>query len=114
MQHSEYIVVVPAATAVRVCGDSPTRSSLRLKNIGAVDLWIGNGMGVRATNGYPLGAVIAACFQAELALHLPWGDDTTQSYYAYNASAMTAGSIAVMEHCCPKIHLPSELEGPIT
>ena len=114
MQHSEYQVPVPAGTAVRVCGDSPTRSSLRLKNNGSVDLWIGNGMGVRETTGYPLGAVIAACFQAELALHLPWGDDTTQSYYAYNASAMTDGSIAVMEHCCPKIHLPSELERPIT
>jgi len=109
MQHSEYQIVIPAATAVMVAGDSPSRSSLRFKNASTTTLYIGNGPGVDAGNGYLLMPSVSDG-PHELHLAYPWGDDTTQAYYAFNASAQDVGVICVMEHCCPRLHLPQELE----
>ena len=112
MQHSEYQVVIPAQTALVLAGVSPTRSSLRIKNIGTETVYIGNGPGVTAASGYRLLPYVTDG-PHELALHLPLGDDTTQAYYAFNAGEQDATTVCVMEHCCPKIQLPSELCRPI-
>ncbi len=107
MQHTEYQIIIPASTAVQLCGDYRRRSSLRFKNGGTPTVYIGNGPGVTAANGYHLLPDTATGVQ-ELHLALPWGDDTRQAYWGFNSSQDTAAVIEVMEHCCPKIELPSE------